>query len=109
MQNEPTNQVNHPTCFRLETGIEVIEEWAETASQARRNVVYEALFAMVDRSLFSRYRVVDDYRRPNEFFVIVKDDLAMKIRVNCYDSFGVVGIGPCGSVSDLQSAPWHTA
>lgn len=82
------------THFRLETGLEVLEDWTQTAPQSQKNAVHQALFAMVDGTLFRNYRVVDDYQRPSELFVIVKDDLVMKIRVNCFDSFGVVHIGP---------------
>ena len=80
--------------FRLETGIEVLEDWSETASQSAKNAVHKALFAMVDGTLFRTYRIVDDYQRPSELFVIVKDDLLMKIRIHCFDSFGIVHIGP---------------
>lgn len=83
--------------FRMETGLEVLESWAETASQSKKNSVYKALFAMLDGSLFRTYRIVDDFQRPNELFVIVKDDLMVKIRVNCFDSFGIVHIGQPGS------------
>jgi hypothetical protein len=80
--------------FRLETGLEVLDDWSESASQSQKNVVHKALFAMLDGTLFRTYRVVDDYQRPSELFVIVKDDLVMKIRINCFDSFGIVHIGP---------------
>lgn len=108
--NEPTEidgTVPRSTRFRLETGIEVLEDWAMTASQSRKNGIYKALFAMLDGSLFRTYRIVDDYQRPNELFVIVKDDLVMKIRVNCFDSFGIVAIGPCGSTTDLHTGRWR--
>lgn len=93
--NESVEQETTPRAhFRLETGIEVLEEWTETARQTHKNAVYKALFAMLDGSLFRTYRVVDDFQRPSELFVIVRDDLVMKIRINCFDSFGVVHIGP---------------
>lgn len=101
MVNEPS-QVSGTPRFRLETGLEVLAEWAETASQSKKNAIYKALFAMQDGSLFRTYRVVDDYHRSNEVYVIVKDDLVMKIRVNCVDSFGVIEIGPCGT-NDLRT------
>jgi hypothetical protein len=85
------------TKFRLETGLDVLDEWSQTAGQSRKNAVYQALFAMQDGSLFRRYRIIDDFQRPNELFVIVKDDLVVKIRVNCFDSFGIVHIGQPGS------------
>jgi hypothetical protein len=96
MVNE-SREVNGTPRFRLETGLEVLEVWAETASQSQKNAIYKALFAMQDGSLFRTYRVVDDFQRSNELFVVVKDNLVMKIRVNCVDSFGIVAIGPCGA------------
>ncbi|MGB3442430.1 MAG: DUF6235 family protein [Actinophytocola sp.] len=92
------------TSFRLETGLEVLDDWSETASQSQKNVIHKALFAMVDGSLFRTYRVIDDYQRPNELFVVVKDDLVMKIRVNCFDSFGVVHIGPPASSARFRDS-----
>ncbi|GAB1511523.1 DUF6235 family protein [Actinophytocola sp. KF-1] len=80
--------------FRLETGHDVLDTWAETTSPHQRNAVYQALFAMVDGTLFRTYRVVDDFQRPAELFVFVRDDLVLKIRINCFDSFGIVHIGP---------------
>jgi Family of unknown function (DUF6235) len=80
--------------FRMETGIEVLADWAETARQSDLNAIYKALFAMLDGSLFRTYRIVDDFQRANELYVIVRDDLVLKIRINCFDSFGIVGIGP---------------
>lgn len=94
--------------FRLETGLEVLESWSENASQTQKNAVYTALFAMLDGSLFRTYRVVDDFQRPSELFVIVKDNLVMKIRINCFDSFGVVHIGPLARTSDLYGK-WPAA
>jgi hypothetical protein len=80
--------------FRLETGLEVLDRWAETATRPGKDAVYKALFAMLDGTLFRTYRVVDDFQRPSELFVIVRDDLVVKIRINCFDSFGIVHIGP---------------
>jgi hypothetical protein len=106
MANEPS-QVNGTTHARLESGIDVLEDWAETASQSKKNAVYKALFAMQDGSLFRTYRVIDDFQRPNEVFVIVKNDLVMKIRVNCLDAFDIVEIGPCGNTADLRTGRWN--
>lgn len=107
MVNEPS-QVNGTPRFRMETGLEVLDEWAETATQSKKNAIYKALFAMQDGSLFRTYRVVDDFQHANELYVIVKDNLVMKIRVNCVDSFGIVEIGPCGA-NDLRPDRRNTA
>ncbi|HEY0453266.1 DUF6235 family protein [Actinophytocola sp.] len=93
--------------FRMATGLEVLEDWASTATQARKNAIYAALFAMLDGSLFRRYRIVDDFQRPSELYAIVKDDLALKIRIHCSDSFGVVYIGPCAGVPELRRGRWR--
>jgi hypothetical protein len=79
--------------FRLETGLDVLAYWAETADQAQKNAVYKALFAMLDGSLLRTYRVIDDFKRPGELFIIVRDDLVLKIRIHCFDSFGIVDLG----------------
>jgi hypothetical protein len=95
MANE-SSQVNNTIRFRMESGSDVLDAWSENASQSQRNAVYKALFAMQDGSLFRTYRVIDDFQQVNEVFVIVKDDLMMKIRVKCVDAFDIVSIGPCG-------------
>lgn len=92
--------------FRLETGIEVLGEWSETARQSERNAIYKALFAMIEGVLFRSYLIVDDFQRPNELYVIVKDDLVLKIRINCFDSFSIVRIGPRDRFAGLPRG-WH--
>ena len=94
--NEPTRYNGLPahSRFRLELGLDVLEAWADNAPLSMKNAVYQALLAMVDGSLFRNYRVIDDYQRPNEVFVIVRDNLMIKLRINCVDSFGVLYIGP---------------
>jgi hypothetical protein len=93
--NDPSERDTIPrACFRLDTGVEVLDEWARSATQTRKNAIYRALFAMVDGALFRTYRVIDDFQRPNELFVIVRDDLMMKIRINSLESFDIVHIGP---------------
>ncbi|TDV41076.1 DUF6235 family protein [Actinophytocola oryzae] len=93
--------------YRMESGFDVLEDWSPTASQSKRNAVYKALFAMQDGSMFRTYRVIDDFQRANEVFVIVKDDLVMKIRVKCVDAFDIVAIGPCGHMTDLHTGRWQ--
>jgi queuine/archaeosine tRNA-ribosyltransferase len=80
--------------FRMDTGLEVLNEWADHASQNQKNAVYKALFAVLDGSVFRTYRIIDDFQRPNEFRVVARDDLAVTVRVHCFDSFGVLHIGP---------------
>jgi hypothetical protein len=95
--------------FRLETGLDVLEHWADTAGHTDKNAVYTALFAMQDRSLFRYYRVIEDFQRPDEVFVIVTQELVMKIRVSGLESFGIVAIGPRSQATDLRTGRWHAA
>jgi uncharacterized protein DUF6235 len=83
---------------------EVLERWAATATQADRNHIHKALFAILDGSLFHTYRIVEDARIEHELYVIVKDDLVLKLRVNDINdvsSFDIIAIGP----RDHFSAP----
>lgn len=80
--------------FRLDTGLDALEEWSSTANQSEKNAVYKALFAVVDGTVFRTYRVVDDWQKLSEFLVIVKDNLSIKLRIHSFDSYGIVYIGP---------------
>lgn len=80
------------TRLRLEAGHDVLDTWSQTADQARRNVVYAALFALQDGSLLRNHCVVQDSRRPDEITVVFRDGMTMRIRILCADSFGIVSI-----------------
>lgn len=81
--------------LQLVEGAEILEEWSESALQADRNMVYEALFAIGDGSAFLIYDVFGDPRDPCNLIVVVKNDLAMKIRLYRPErSFEIVSVGP---------------
>ena len=90
-QNQSETVADIP--FRMQFGADVLAEWSETASQTRRNAVYAALFSLLDRTVFRTHQIVDDEQRPAEFFVAIKDDLVLKLRVNSFDSFDVLYVG----------------
>jgi hypothetical protein len=92
-ENDSAARVTRPH-FQLNTGADVLAKWAETATQSYKNAIYRSLFSMLEGSLFRTHNVVDNHRVPNEFFVIVREDLVLKLRLNGFDSFGVVYIGP---------------
>lgn len=81
------------TRWQMRGGWDVLTDWSENASQTRKNAIYTALFSMLDRTLFRTHQIVDDYQRPAEFFVAIKDDLVLKLRANDFESFDVVYIG----------------
>jgi hypothetical protein len=92
-ENQNQSEILAGIPFRMHSGDEVLAEWSETASQTRRNAVYAALFSMTDRTVFRTHHIVDDYQRPAEFFVVIRDDLVLKVRVNDLGSFDVLYVG----------------
>ncbi|MFL6142299.1 MAG: DUF6235 family protein [Labedaea sp.] len=79
--------------FRLEAGVDVLEQWAATAHQAHKNVVYKALFAISDGSVFRDYIVFDDANHAGEYSVLVRDDLIIRVAVHGLDAFAIRYIG----------------
>ncbi|KDN18880.1 DUF6235 family protein [Amycolatopsis rifamycinica] len=80
--------------LQLVAGVEVLEEWADSATQAERNVLYEALFAIGDGSVFLIYDVFGDPEDISNFIILVKADLMVKIRVQRAESaFEILYVG----------------
>jgi hypothetical protein len=100
---EPIGGTDHPR-FRMNTGLHILHEWADGATAHEKKVVYEALFAMTDRSLLRHYRIVDDERELSEFYVLLRGGLVIKMRVHSVDSFGLVYIGPRENVPGLTDS-----
>jgi Family of unknown function (DUF6235) len=89
----PNGHVGNTPRPRLESGLDLLDSWAETAGQFDRHAVYRALFAVADASV-STYQVFDDHRRPQEFSVLVREDLVLVVRMDGADSFGIRYVGP---------------
>jgi hypothetical protein len=90
-----TDNLNTSTTqFRLDAALDALDAWAATACDADKDALYEALFALVDGTVERDYRVIDDERRLNEFAVVVRAGLVVKIRVTSFNSFEVVYAGP---------------
>lgn len=90
--------------LRLTSGLDLLDEWSQNATQVERNIVNRVLFAVVSRSVFTEYDVVDDVGKTMEFFVLAKCDLTVKIRVHGLDSFGIVYVGPTYAAPGLDHA-----
>ncbi|VVJ20396.1 Uncharacterised protein [Amycolatopsis camponoti] len=96
--------------LQLTAGLEVLESWAETASQAARNVVYEALFAVGDGSAFLVYDIFGDPRDPGNFLIMVKPGLVMKVMVQRAESaFEIRYVGAVEDEFDTAAAPQGTS
>ncbi|HEX4721468.1 MAG TPA: DUF6235 family protein [Pseudonocardiaceae bacterium] len=87
---------------RLNVGVAFLEKWTEDASQAEKNAIYEALFAVSDGSFFQAYKVLDDVQRPDEFFVMVRENLVLKIGMYPFSNFGIIYIGSLDDAPDLN-------
>lgn len=96
--------------MRLDAGLDWIERWSPTAGQAAQNALYKALFAIADGSVFSAYLTIADLDEAEEFFVLVRGDLVLKVRLGYPDAFGIVFIGPMreapGRGLDIDLAGW---
>jgi hypothetical protein len=80
--------------LQLTSGYEVLEEWAESATQAERNILYEALFAIGDGSVFLIYDVFGDPEDIYNFIIMVKEDLIVKISLQrVTSSFEILYVG----------------
>jgi hypothetical protein len=85
---------------RLTVGAACLEKWTETAGQAEKNAIYEVLFAVSDGSVFRTHKVLDDVQRPGEFFVVVRENLVIKIGMYPFNNFGIIYIGTLDDAPD---------
>jgi hypothetical protein len=88
--------------LRLISGLEVLAGWSDTASQVEKNAMHKALFAMADCSVFGTYEILDDCERPREFYIMVKGELVVKIRIHDFETFGIVYLGSLGDAPNLD-------
>jgi hypothetical protein len=90
--------------LRLGSGIEVLNDWTETAKQADAEAVAGALFAIVERAVYRDYPVIDDSRVARELVVVVRDDLAIRVRLQDVEKFDIVFIGSVAAAIELHKA-----
>lgn len=81
------------TGMRLSSGMDLLDHWDEGASQVEKNAIGAALFALLDRTVYHHYEVIDDELLARDLVVVVRDNLALRARINDADSFGIVYIG----------------
>lgn len=96
--------------LQLTEGLDVLEEWAEAATQAARNAVYEALFAVGDGSAFLVYDIFGDPADPRNFLIMVKPGLVMKVMVRRAESaFDIRYVGTVEDGVDATAAAQETS
>ena len=91
-QREPASL--HRPRLRLQSGWNLVDTWAAAADQVEKNAVHEALINVPDGAVFRTHPIIDDRDRPQEFFVLVRHDLVIKVRTPDLDSFDILYIGP---------------
>jgi len=88
--------------LRLASGFDVLDGWLDTASISDAAAVGDALFSIVERTVYFDYPVVDDSAVARELVVVVRDDLAIRIRLDDVEKFGVVYVGSPATALELR-------
>jgi hypothetical protein len=96
---------SRPSLYTITSGLDLLEDWAVEATQPQKNTVYLTLFAVADKTVFTAGTVIDDPASPLEFFVLAKNDIVVKIRIESMDSFAILYIGPSDAAPGLDVAP----
>lgn len=91
--------------LRLGSGIDVLNAWSETATAADTAAVADALFSVVERAVYYAYPVIDDSTVARELVVVVRDNLAVRIRLDDVEKFGIVFIGSPAAALELRKTP----
>ena len=90
--------VNGDQHLKLDSGLRQLDEWADTARHIHKNQLYKALFAVTDRTVSHSYGVLQDTEDPRTHFILVREDLVLKVNYPDNSSFGISYIGPLASV-----------
>lgn len=96
--------MNGTTNLKLDNGLQQLEDWAGTAHQIHRNHLYKALFAITDNSVTNHYVVLQDKENTHARFVLVREDLVLKVNYPTHDSFGIDYIGPMDDAPGISLA-----
>jgi hypothetical protein len=91
--------------LRLGQGIDVLDAWTETAGEADVIAVAAALFAIVERTVYNEYPVIDDSTVARELIVVVRDNLAIRVRLEDVEKFGIVFVGSPVTALEMRKAP----
>jgi hypothetical protein len=96
--------MNGTTNLKLDNGIQQLEDWAGTAHQTHKNHLYKALFAITDGSVANHYVVLEDKENTHARFVLVREDLVLKVNYPTPDSFNIDYIGPMDDAPGITRA-----
>jgi hypothetical protein len=93
-----------PSTYTVTGGLELLDEWSADATQSQKNIVHRVIFSVADKTVFNDFDVIDDVENHMEFFVLAKNDLAVKIRIEDLDSFAILYVGPSCDAPGLDPA-----
>jgi Family of unknown function (DUF6235) len=96
---------SRPSQYTVTSGLDLLDDWAADATQPQKNTVYSTLFAVADKTAYTTCTVIDDPASPLEFFILARNDLTVKIRIESPDSFAILYIGPSATAPGLDAAP----
>lgn len=88
--------------LRLGSGLDVLNAWTDSATDVDVAAVSDALFSVVERTVYRRYPVIDDSTMARELVVVVRDDLAVRVRLDDVEKFSVVYIGSPGAALEMH-------
>jgi hypothetical protein len=91
--------------LRLGSGLDVLNAWTDSASHADATAVANALFAIVERSVYRDYPVIDDSTVSRELVVVIRDDLAIRVRLDDVEKFSIIFIGSPAMAIELHKTP----
>jgi hypothetical protein len=96
--------MNGDNNLKLDSGLQQLEEWADNARHIEKNQVYKALFAVIDGSVIQHYGVLADKEDPIAHFVLVREDLVLKVTYRGGGSVGIDYIGPLADAPGISLA-----
>jgi hypothetical protein len=89
--------------LKMDNGMRQLEVWADTAHQVHKNHLYKALFAVTDGSVANHYAVLRGTEETTRF-VLVREDLVLKVTYPDADSFTIDYIGPMDDAPGIGPA-----
>ena len=99
---------SRPSAYTITAGLDLLDQFTAHATQAQKNTIHEALFAIADHTAYTRYPVIDDPASHMELFILTASDLTLKIRIDDFNAFAIRYIGPATTAPGLTPT-WASA
>ncbi|OLF13937.1 hypothetical protein BLA60_01775 [Actinophytocola xinjiangensis] len=83
----------------------MLNAWTESARAADVRAVTDALFSIVERTVYHQYPVIEDSAVARELVVVVRDNLALRIHLQDVEKFHLVFVGSPVTALELRRTP----